>query len=73
MICLVFHKQKNIKSFLRHSEGLGGYMKYYNEKISYDERDGHYEIYVNGEFECSCDTGELTEMLAEVEKNLRNS
>ena len=32
---------------------------------------GHYEIYVNGEFECSCDAGELTETLDEVEKNLK--
>lgn len=35
--------------------------------------DGYYEIYVNGEFECSCDAGELTEMIKEVEKSLRNS
>lgn len=26
----------------------------------------HYEIHVNGTFECSCDTGELSETLAEV-------
>lgn len=48
-------------------------MKYYNEIISYDERDEHYEIYVEGIFECSCDAGELTETLQEVEKSLRNS
>ena len=34
---------------------------------------GHYEIYVNCEFECSCDAGELTETLQEVEKSLKNS
>ena len=34
--------------------------------------DGHYEIYVNGKFECSCDAGELTETIKEVEKSLRN-
>lgn len=48
-------------------------MKYYNERISYAELDGHYEIYVDGMFECSCDAGELTETIKEVEKNLRNS
>ena len=35
--------------------------------------DGHYEIYVDGVFECSCDAGELTETIKEVEKSLRNS
>ena len=35
--------------------------------------DDHYEIYVNGEFECSCDVGELTEMLDTVEKSLKNA
>ena len=34
--------------------------------------DGHYEIYVNGKFECSWDACELTETLQEVEKSLRN-
>lgn len=34
--------------------------------------DGHYEIYVDGEFECSCDVGELTETLDKVEKSLKN-
>ena len=34
--------------------------------------DGHYEIYIDGEFECSCDAGELTETIKEVEKSLRN-
>lgn len=34
--------------------------------------DGHYEIYINGEFECSCDAGELTETLDKVEKSLKN-
>lgn len=48
-------------------------MKYYNERISYDECDEHYEVYVDGLFECSCDAGELTETLAEVEKKLKNS
>lgn len=72
MICLIFYKQ-NIKSFMRHSKGLGGYMDYYNERISYAEWDEHYEIYVDGMFECSCDAGELTETLQEVEKTLRNS
>ena len=33
--------------------------------------DDHYEIYVNGEFECSCDVGELTETLDEVEKKFK--
>lgn len=35
--------------------------------------DEHYEIYVDGVFECSCDAGELTETIKEVEKSLRNS
>lgn len=35
--------------------------------------DGHYEICVNGEFECSCDVGELAETLDEVEKSLKNA
>lgn len=35
--------------------------------------DGHYEIYVDGVFECSCDDGELTEIMKEIEKSLRNS
>ena len=69
MICLIFHKQ-NIKSFLRHSGKLGGYMSDYEIKAK--NVDGHYEIYVNGEFECSCDAGELTETLDEVEKSLKN-
>lgn len=47
-------------------------MDYYNERISYAELDEHYEIYVDGIFECSCDVGELTETLAEVEKSLKN-
>ena len=34
--------------------------------------DGHYEIYVDGKFECSCDAGELTETLDKVEKSLKN-
>ena len=29
---------------------------------------GHYEIYINGEFVCSCDINELTETLREIEK-----
>ena len=34
--------------------------------------DDHYEIYIDGEFECSCDVGELTETLDKVEKSLKN-
>lgn len=34
--------------------------------------DGHYEIYINNEFECSCDVGELSEILDKIEKTLRN-
>lgn len=48
-------------------------MDYYNERISYAELDEHYEIYVDGIFECSCDVGELTETLAEVEKKFEKS
>ena len=48
-------------------------MKYYNERISYAEFDGHHEIYVDGIFECSCDAGELTETLYKVEKSLKNA
>ena len=33
--------------------------------------DGHYEIYVNGEFECSCDSSELTMTLKEIKKKKR--
>lgn len=29
---------------------------------------GHYEIYVNGEFYCSCDPNEVTEMIKEIEE-----
>ena len=29
----------------------------------------HYEIYVNGEFYCSCDFGELNEELEEIEND----
>ena len=29
---------------------------------------GHYEIYINGEFDCSCDINEFTETLREIEK-----
>ena len=32
----------------------------------------NYEIYIDGEFECSCDVGELTETLDKVEKSLKN-
>ena len=35
--------------------------------------DDHYEIYIDGEFECSCDVGELTETLDKVEKSLKNA
>ena len=34
--------------------------------------DGHYEIYIDGEFEGSCDVGELTETLDKVEKSLKD-
>lgn len=63
---------KNIKSFLGHSGSLGGYMKDYKLGISYENVDGHYEIYVCGIFECSCDVGELTETLEKVERSLKN-
>ena len=43
-----------------------------DDKIKVKNVDGHYEIDVNGEFECSCDAGELTETLQEVEKSLKN-
>ena len=29
---------------------------------------GHYEIYINGEFDCLCDINEFTETLREIEK-----
>jgi hypothetical protein len=29
---------------------------------------GHYEIYINGKFNCSCDCNELTETLNEITK-----
>lgn len=32
----------------------------------------HYEIYVDGEFEQSCDVGELSDVLAEVEERYQN-
>lgn len=38
--------------------------------ITYKNVMGHYEIYVNNEFKCSCDSGELTETIHEVEKEL---
>lgn len=47
-------------------------MEYYTKGISYEQVDEHYEIYVNGEFECSCDTGEIAETLLEVEKSLKS-
>ena len=31
----------------------------------------HYEIYVNGKFNVSCDVNELTETLKEVEEEIR--
>ena len=47
-------------------------MENYIKGISYENVDGHYVIYVNGRFECSCDAGELTETLDKVEKSLKN-
>ena len=44
--------------------------KEYMDGITYKNVDGHYEIYVDGKFECSCDAGELTETLDEVEKKI---
>lgn len=32
----------------------------------------HYEVYVNSEFYTSCDTGELTEVLTEIESEGHN-
>ena len=43
-----------------------------DDKIKAKNVDGHYEICIDGEFECSCDAGELTETLQEVEKSLKN-
>lgn len=71
MICVIKTLSKSIKSFLRHSIVLWRYVVDHNIKPK--NVDGHYEIYVDGVFECSCDAGELTETIKEVEKSLRNS
>lgn len=63
--------RQHIKSFLGHFNNLGGYMQ--DDKIKAKNVDGHYEIYIDGEFECSCDEGELTETLDKVEKSLKNA
>ena len=34
--------------------------------------DEHYEIYVKGEFYCSCDKGELSKTISEIEQLLKN-
>lgn len=34
---------------------------------------GHYQIYVDGKFKGSCDVGELSETMIEVEEELRNN
>ena len=46
--------------------------KEYMDGITYRNVDGHYEIFIDGKFECSCDSSELTMTLKEIEKNLRN-
>lgn len=33
----------------------------------------HYEVYVNGEFEQSCDVGELTQVLNEIENSYQKA
>lgn len=36
-------------------------------KVTYKNVDGHYEVYVDGKWECSCDAGELNGVIREVE------
>ena len=38
--------------------------------IEIRSKNGHYEIYVNGVFYSSCDSGELSEELDEIENEL---
>lgn len=34
--------------------------------------DEHYEVYVKGKFYCSCEFGELTEIMEEINEMLKN-